>query len=201
MLGFLKRLIFILALAALAAASLLLWRSPDPLYTLDRWRALGRFDDYDALITDIAAKHGLDPMLIKAVIWRESAFQHDKMGTRGERGLMQVGEGAARDWAAAEKIETFVPTDLFDAKTNCDVGAWYLKKALVRWKAKPDPVPFALAEYNAGRTRVDRWIAATDLGDKATGADLLAAIDFPSTRRYVEEIVRRYRCYQACGHL
>ena len=199
--GFLKRLIFVLALAAFTAASLLLWRSPDPLYTLDSWRSFGRFHDYDALVTDIAGKHGLDPMLVKAVIWRESAFQHEKMGTRGERGLMQVGEGAARDWAAAEKIETFVPTDLFDAKTNCDVGAWYLKKALVHWKSKPDPVPFALAEYNAGRTRVDRWIVATDLGEKATGDDLLAAIDFPTTRRYVEDIVRRYRYYQACGHL
>ena len=199
--GFLKRLIIVLALAAFAAASLLLWRSPDPLYTLDSWRAFGRFSDYDSLIADTAAKHGIDPLLIKAVIWRESAFHPDKMGSRGERGLMQVGEGAAQDWAAAEKIETFVPTDLFDAKTNSDVGTWYLKKALNRWKSKADPVPFALAEYNAGRTRVDRWIVATDRGDKATADDLIAAIDFPSTRRYVEDIVRRYRYYKAGGQL
>src|SRR5260221_2392336 len=157
--GFFKRLIYVIVLAAFAAASLLLWRSPDRLYTLDSWRAAGRFSDYDPLITDTARKHGIDPMLLKAVIWRESAFHAEMVGTRGERGLMQVGEGAARDWAAAEKIETFVPTDLFDAKTNLDVGAWYLKQALVRWKAKNDPVPFALAEYNAGRTRVERWIA------------------------------------------
>ena len=194
--GFLKRFIFVLALAAFTAASLLLWRSADPLYTLESWRAVGRFADYDALIIDTAGKHGIDPLLVKAVIWRESAFHPDKMGTRGERGLMQVGEGAARDWAIAEKIETFVPTDLFDAKTNVEVGVWYLKKALSHWKTKADPVPFALAEYNAGRTRVDRWIAATDLGDKASAEDLLAAIDFPTTRRYVEDIVRRYRSYQ-----
>ena len=194
--GFLKRFIVLLALAAFTAASLLLWRSPDPLYTLDSWRAAGRFADYDALIIDTARKHGIDALLVKAVIWRESAFHPDKMGTRGERGLMQVGEGAARDWAVAEKIETFVPTDLFDPKTNVEVGVWYLKKALTHWKTKADPVPFALAEYNAGRTRVDRWIVATDLGDKATAEDLLAAIDFPTTRRYVEDIVRRYRSYQ-----
>jgi soluble lytic murein transglycosylase len=194
--GFLKRLIFVLVLAAFTAASLLLWRSADPLYTLASWRAAGRFSDYDTLIADTATKHGLDPLLVKAVIWRESAFHPDKMGTRGERGLMQVGEGAARDWATAEKIETFVPTDLFDAKTNVEVGVWYLKKALLRWKAKADPVPFAFAEYNAGRTRVDRWIAGTDLGEQATAGDLLAAIDFPTTRRYVEDSVRRYRYYQ-----
>jgi soluble lytic murein transglycosylase len=201
MLRFLKRFLLALILAAFVATSLLLWRSPDPLYTLDSWRAAGRFYDYDALITDIANKHGLDPMLIKAVVWRESTFHPHKVGTSGERGLMQVGEGAARDWATAEKIETFVPTDLFDPKTNLDVGSWYLKKALARWKSKADPLPFALAEYNAGRTRVDRWIAATELGDKATAEDLLAAIDFPTTRRYVQEIVRRSRYYQEIGRL
>ena len=93
MLGFLKRLIFVLVLAAFTAASLLLWRSPDPLYTFDSWRAFGRFADYDLLIADTARKHDIDPMLVKAVIWRESGFHPDKMGTRGERGLMQVGVG------------------------------------------------------------------------------------------------------------
>jgi soluble lytic murein transglycosylase len=199
--GFLKRFLFVLVLSALTASGLLLWRSPDPLYTLDSWRAAGRFSDYDALIADTAQKRGIDPMLLKALIWRESAFHPEMVGTRGERGLMQVGEGAARDWAVAEKIETFVPTDLFDAKTNVEVGAWYLQQALARWKARANPVPFALAEYNAGRSRVDRWIAATELGDKATAEDLIAAIDFPSTRRYVEDIVRRYRFYQAQGSL
>ena len=76
-----------------------------------------------------------------------------------------------------------------------------MKKALTRWKAKANQIPFALAEYNAGRTRVDRWIVVTDLGDKATAEDLIAAIDFPTTRRYVEDIVRRHRYYQECGHL
>jgi len=62
-------------------------------------------------------------------------------------------------------------------------------------------VPFALAEYNAGRTRVDHWMASTGLGEKATADDLIAAIDFPTTRRYVQEIVRRYHSYQERGRL
>ncbi|MEA3211671.1 MAG: soluble lytic murein transglycosylase [Chthoniobacter sp.] len=199
--GFLKRFLVLLALAACTAGAILLWCSPDPLYTVQAWSCGSRFWDYDTLITDMARKHGLDPMLIKALVWRESAFQADKVGTSGERGLMQVGEAAAKDWAQAQKIETFVPTDLFDPKTNLDVGAWYLKKALDRWKAKADPLPFALAEYNAGRTRVERWVLETDLGDKATAEDLMAAMDFRTTRRYIEDINRRYRIYQARGRL
>jgi soluble lytic murein transglycosylase len=199
--GFLKRLLLVLVLAAGVAAALLLWMSPDPRYTLQAWRSGSQFWKFDPLIVDAAARHGLDPMLIKAVVWRESTFEPDKVGTSGERGLMQVGEAAARDWALAEKMETFVPTDLFDAKTNIEVGTWYLKKALDRWSSKAEPVPFALAEYNAGRTRVDRWVAATNRAEAANAADLVAAMDFPTTRRYIEEITRRYRFYQAQGRL
>src|SRR5205085_1642532 len=99
-------------------------------------------------------------------------------------------------WAAAEKVETFMPTDLFDPKTNLEVGTWYFKKALDRWKQKDDPVPFALAEYNAGRARVDRWVAASARHGEVNSGDFLPAIDFPTTRRYVDDIVARYHFYQ-----
>jgi soluble lytic murein transglycosylase len=193
---FLKRLFSALLLAALFAASWVLWKSPDPNYTFFSWVAGSRYSRYDAQINDVATKHGLDPLLIKAIVWRESAFSPDKLGTVGERGLMQVGEAAAKDWALAEKIDTFMPTDLFDPKTNLEVGTWYFKKALERWKQKDDPVPFALAEYNAGRVRIDRWVAETGRGDEATARDLVLAIDFPTTRRYVEDIIARYQLYR-----
>jgi soluble lytic murein transglycosylase len=199
--GFFKRLFLLLVFATLTAAGVLLWQSGDAIYTLQSWRGGTRFWDYDALIVDTAAKHGLDPMLLKAIVWRESAFHTDKVGTSGERGLMQVGDAAAEDWAKAGKIETFVPTDLFDAKTNLEVGAWYFKKALDRWKSKADPIPFALAEYNAGRSRVDRWVAASGRGEAATASDLQAAMDFPTTRRYIEDITARYRFYRERGRM
>ena len=197
MIRFCKRLCLILVFAALAAAGLMLWRSPDPEYQLQAWLAAGRFSAYDGMIADAARKHGLDPLLVRAVVWRESAFSPTKIGTSGERGLMQVGEAAAQDWAAAEKIETFVPTDLFDAKTNLEAGTWYLKKALERWKLKADPVPFALAEYNAGHGRVERWIAATERGEEAQAGNLMRVMDFPTTRKYIEDITARQRFYQA----
>lgn len=194
---FLQRLLLALILAALFAASAVLWTSPDPTYQLQSWLAGSRYTRYDDLIADLARKHGVDPLLIKAIVWRESAFQTEKVGTSGERGLMQVGDAAARDWAQAQKIEAFAATDLFDPKTNLDAGSWYFKKALVRWKQKSDPIPFALAEYNAGHVRMERWISQTGRGEEATTADLLKAIDFPSTRKYVEDITARYHFYQS----
>lgn len=194
--GLFKRLVLVVALAAFAAAGWLLWQSGDVFYTLQSWRYGTRFGSHDALIADTAAKYGLDPLLLKAIVWRESAFHPGKVGTSGERGLMQVGDAAAEDWAKAGKIETFMPTDLFDPKTNLDVGAWYFKKALDRWKTKAEPIPFALAEYNAGRSRVDRWVAESGRGEQAEAHDLLSVMDFPTTRRYIEDIVARYRYYR-----
>ena len=156
---------------------------------------MGRFQRYDAMIADAARKNGVDPLLLKALVWRESEFQPGKTGASGERGLMQVSQAAARDWVQAHKVETYQPADLFAPRMNLEIGSWYLKKALTRWAAKDDPVPFALAEYNAGRTTVERWIATTRQGDATTADDLRTHIGFPSTRAYVETILKRRAYY------
>jgi soluble lytic murein transglycosylase len=188
------RLILVIVFAMVCALAVVVWSSPDPSYRLQEIIAFGRYREYDQLITQVARKHGVDPMLVKSVVWRESRFFPTKRGDAGERGLMQVGEAAARDWASAHKIEVFVYADLFDAKTNLEAGAWYLSRALERWKDRDDPVPFALAEYNAGRSRLEKW------AEKAVTADAMlrdAAAD--STRHYVEGIVRRLRIYREHG--
>lgn len=195
----LKRLPLLLFLSACAAACIRLWLSADPAYELQQWVHRSEYRAYDRLIVGVAEKHRIPPELLKAIIWQESRFRPGKVGTSGERGLMQVGEGAATDWARAEKISGFLPTDLLDPRTNVLAGGWYFARALDHWKNRDDPLPFALAEYNAGKARVDRWIAATGLGEQATAADLLDAIDFPGTRRYVESILERYQFYRIRG--
>jgi len=196
MLRFLGKLLFFVLFAAATAATVVLSLSHDRLYTVADWMSWGRFQHYDAMIADAAQKNGVDPLLLKAVVWRESEFHPHKTGTSGERGLMQVSEAAASDWARAHKVETFQPADLFSPRMNLEIGSWYLKKALTRWAAKDDPVPFALAEYNAGRTSVDRWIAQTHQGADTTAADLRTHIGFPSTRAYVETILKRRAFYE-----
>jgi len=197
MLRFLGKLLLFILLAAITAASVVLISSHDRLYTVADWMSRGRYQRYDAMIEDAARKNGVDPLLLKAIVWRESEFHPGKTGTTGERGLMQVSQAAANDWVKAHKVETFQPADLFAPRMNLEIGSWYLKKALVHWASKDDPVPFALAEYNAGRASVDRWIAATRLGDDITAADLRTHIGFPSTRAYVETILKRRAFFEA----
>lgn len=178
-------------LLALAFAAAVL-TDPDPRYRLGEIAALGRYDAYDSEIAAVGARHGVDPKLVKAVVWQESRFHPDKLGGHGERGLMQVTEPAAQDWVAANGIETFVPQDLLDPKTNLEVGTWYLGQALRHWSAQQDPLPFALGEYNAGRSRVKRWSGGAQISAK----ELAAAMDIASTRAYVAAVRDRYEYYR-----
>ncbi len=184
--------LFSVMAALLAAVALFALLADDAGYRLSEWSSLGRYGAYDTEIASAAARHGVDPRLVKAVIWQESRFRADKLGTSGERGLMQVTEPAAQDWVEAEGIETFAPGDLLDPGTNIEVGTWYLAKALKHWSSQEDPLPFALGEYNAGRSRVKRWSG----GAQMSADDLNKAMDIASTRAYVVAVRKRYEYYK-----
>ncbi|MEI6278122.1 MAG: lytic transglycosylase domain-containing protein [Verrucomicrobiae bacterium] len=171
----------------------------DENYALQKLFFRGRYGRYDDLIVASGTRYGTSPSLIKAVIWRESRFHPEMLGPHGERGLMQITERAALDWARAEKIETFVPTDLLDPKINIEAGTWYLANALRHWSGKDDPIPFALAEYNAGRTQVNRWERGSGLGGGFGAEKLRATMDFPATKSYIRSIVERYRDFKKRG--
>src|SRR6266446_604905 len=84
------KLILCVLLALGAGFAYLAVVSGDPIYTFYEWMSPARFQHYDRLIRSVAVEHQLDPMLVKAVVWRESRFDPEKHGSRGERGLMQV---------------------------------------------------------------------------------------------------------------
>ena len=189
------RILGLTALALAAMAALLVLTDEDPAYRLASWLSFGRHQAHDETIAGAAARHGVDPLLVKAVIWQESRFHPEKLGGHGERGLMQVTEPAAADWVQATGVETFVPGDLLDPKTNIEVGTWYLGRALRHWSGQQDPLPFALGEYNAGRSRVKRWSG----GERVSADELDAAMDIPGTRAYIAAVRARYDYYRQRG--
>lgn len=171
---------------------LVLWIALDAF--LARWWWLDRRERLaERHLFAAARQYGVDPALVKAVAWRESRFRHDARGRSGELGLMQVGALAAADWAQAEKISGFQHADILDPARNAQAGSWYLAKLLRRYPQTDNPAAFALADYNAGRANVLRWIQ----GPAATNsAAFLEAIDFPTTREYVGAVLQqrdRYR--------
>ena len=200
MIGFLFKLVLCVMLAIAAAFAYLTVKSGDPLYTFYEWMSPARFHQYDRLIRTEALGHHLDPMLVKALVWRESRFDPKKHGTHGERGLMQVSERAANEWAHENKIAGFNPDQLFEPKINLEAGTWYLSRAMQHWTHQSDPIPFALAEYNAGASRAQRWSGGNNLTE-IPERQFLQNIDFPATRRYAESIIDRYNFYKRRGSM
>jgi soluble lytic murein transglycosylase len=147
----------------------------------------------DAPIRAAAQRYGVEPALVKAVVWRESRFSPRVRGRAAEFGLMQLREAAAQEWADAERIAGFKHEDCFDPGTNTLAGTWYLRKLLRRYTQTDNPVPYALADYNAGRANVLKW----NKGAAATNsAEFVGQIGFPGTKAYVESVMRRCERYR-----
>jgi peptidoglycan lytic transglycosylase len=139
-------------------------------------------------------------MLVKAVVWRESRFDPRKIGSAGERGLMQVSERAAREWARENQVENFHADDLLDPKVNLEAGTWYLHRAFQHWEHQKKPAVFALAEYNAGASRAQRW-ANNDSTAPMSERAFRSNIDFPGTRNYVASVLQRCEFYRKRGRM
>jgi soluble lytic murein transglycosylase len=106
---------------------------------------------------------------------------------------MQVMPGTARLIGVPE-------AQLWNERTNIEAGAWLLAHALEFWRrqAADDPVPFALAEYNAGRGTVLRWVPQ---GQRRTAAQFLASLPNRGVRGYIERILEYWDEYKDAGHL
>jgi hypothetical protein len=98
---------------------------------------------YGKLIDDLAAVHGVDPVLVRAVIQVESAFSAGARSRKGARGLMQVMPATGRQYGVR---------NLDDPRTNLDTGIRHLKSLLQKYERS-----VALAAYNAGEGAVKRF--------------------------------------------
>ncbi len=150
---------------------------------------------FDPTIVAIAKENNIDPFLVRALIWRESNFKPMTHGAADERGLMQVRPVVGEEWAKAKKVQNFDPDQLYDVETNIRVGTWRLARSIRLWTQAnvDDPVPFALAEYNAGRSNALKWVDPTAPQDHAA---FMERINFPTTHKYVETIMAQREVYR-----
>ena len=108
-------------------------------------RTISRATRFDALIEQYAAEHKLNPVLVRAVIEAESAFNPRAVSHVGAMGLMQLMPGTARDLGVVNP---------FDPEDNIRGGTKYLRSLLDRFD---DDVDLALAAYNAGPGAVEKY--------------------------------------------
>jgi len=156
-------------------------------------RSIAKQTQFDAFIGPAALENNVDPLLIRAIIWRESRFQPRVRGLNRERGLMQLTPGVAAEWARVRHTDPIEPDALFDPNTNIEIGTWYFARMLKHWEGLENAEVFALAEYNAGRSNALKWVDPDAPGDAAAFRE---RIGFPSTRRYVDAILVKYEAYK-----
>lgn len=157
------------------------------------WCENRRGNEFMPQIQTAAHRYGIDPLLVKAIVWRESNFRPQMRGRAGEIGLMQIQEIAAREWAEAEHIHNFQHEHCFDPGTNTLAATFYYAKLLKRHTSEDNPIPYALADYNAGRGNSLKWSGG---GGATNSAVFISQIGFRSTKKYVRTTLRRYAFYK-----
>ena len=108
---------------------------------------------YDAAIRAAAARHGLDPQLVKAVIAVESGFEPGAVSEKGAVGLMQILPGTGERYGVRADRRKTVEAKLADPLLNLEIGTRYLADLEKLFVDRPELV---LAAYNAGENAVLR---------------------------------------------
>ncbi len=125
--------------------------------------------------------------LVNAVIKQESGGNPSAVSEKGALGLMQLMPDTAKQVAQQMGLPFDVARLTQDAAYNKALGTAYLRELLGRYGGNQT---LALAAYNAGPTRVDKWRAS--IGDPNTGAisneEWAAKIPIAETRDYVAKI-------------
>lgn len=105
-------------------------------------RLPARSSEWMQPIEEAAIRHGVDPRLLTALVWTESAFRKDAVSPAGAIGLGQLMPGTAAGMGV----------DPHDPMQNLDGAATYLAQQLRSFGS----VDLALAAYNAGPGRVQK---------------------------------------------
>ena len=116
---------------------------------------------YRKLVQSASERHGIDPVLLHAMIEVESSYRANATSPRGAMGLMQLMPATAAQYAVH---------DPFDPGANIDAGAQHMRELLNRFDVR-----VALAAYNAGEGSVRKFRGIPP---------------YPETHRYVTRILR-----------
>ncbi len=138
--------------------------------------------DYWPLITKYSEQHGLDPYLIAALMAQESTFTAEIRSHANAYGLMQIMPATGRRYAKKLGIRPFTTAMLRQPEVNVRIGTEYFKDLIDRFGG----AHFALASYNAGESRVDRWTAERP---GLPQDEFIDDIPFPETQGYVKRIL------------
>jgi soluble lytic murein transglycosylase len=138
---------------------------------------------------------GIDSAMLFAIVRQESAFDPADWSSAQAMGLMQVTPEAGRDTCKRFSCTYDVKRLKNDMPYNLQVGAAELGGVMQDYRGN---YILAFAAYNAGRGRVQEWIAR--FGDprdpKVDPVDWVERIPFMETRNYVQRVMENMQVYR-----
>ena len=144
---------------------------------------------YTGTVVTNAEEHGLDPLLIWAVMRVESVYDPHATSFAGARGLMQIIPDT-QEWISQQLGLDLAPGDIYIPEVNIRLGAWYLRNLLDQFDGD---LELALAAYNAGPLNVQQWLNDPMVNNRD---DFIRWIGFGETREYLERVSMAYWTYQ-----
>lgn len=139
----------------------------------------------------VAARTGLDPLLLLSIARQESGFSTTIRSPRGAVGLMQLLPSTAERLTRHLGLDAD-PRRLEDPRTNLTFGAAYLAALMERFG---HPC-LAVAAYNAGPAAVVGWLE-DPLRKKLALDEWVEAIPWRETRNYVKAVVGNWATFRA----
>jgi soluble lytic murein transglycosylase len=147
----------------------------------------------DALVEE-SRRNGLDPALVAGLIRQESSFNPKAVSPAGARGLMQLMPAVGAAIATTHRFPIWNPALLLDPDVSLELGTAHLATSLTRGA----PPVRALAAYNAGGSRVSRWVQRPGSDDPELFAEW---IPYTETRDYVRIVQRNAEIYRSLYRL
>lgn len=144
--------------------------------------------EHEDIIRRYSEQHGLDPFLVKGVIFTESGFRAEVVSPAGAIGLMQI-MPATGQWLAERMGIDFDESYLADPAYNIRMGTFYLRELQQQFLV----MDTALAAYNAGRGNVSNWLQQPEF---SADGETLHDMPFLETRNYVERVHRYTAIYR-----
>lgn len=142
------------------------------------------------LVQQRARKSKIPEHWLYGVMRRESAFMPEIRSPAGALGLMQLMPRTAASVARSLRLKKPSKISLLNPRLNLQLGATYLKKLYQKYDSR---LPLALAGYNAGPSRVRRWLKRTPTQDADIWVD---TIPINETRLYVRAVLFYITIYQ-----
>src|SRR5262249_45098268 len=132
-------------------------------------------------IRKYSAQHDLDPYLIAALVAQESTFDAGVRSSANAWGLMQLVPSTGKKLARSVGVR-FTMASLTNPETNLRLGTLYFSQLVSQFGG----TYYALASYNAGDSRVNRWKSERPALDED---EFIDDIPFPETQNYVKRIL------------